>query len=728
MQRQHDRIRLLVVVMAALFPFAVFMVVQAFDIKQRRIAEALDQAGQLAKLSALRYKDVIDESKRLTNTVADVTVLSIAFNCSPTLNALQSIVGWLDGIFLIDRSGTVRCSTVDSLRGVNLGDRPEVREGFESGEMRISEGFIAPRRNMPLVVLTKPTTSFFGEPMLVAASINLAWFDQLAEGAGLSRSAEVLLIDRSGTILSAMPKARGVVGSRLPAGALWDKMMSATEGRYEIADAQGTARLLGFASVEGSELKLAISLPKSMVVADIDNDFVRAMFAFVAVTVVASLIIWNAGLKVFVDPLARLSKLLQTTLSNMDQGVIVADKSGVIRLCNDRARQLLDFDREILDVDVNIRSVLEHQQRRGDFKGLPQHLMELVRGGLPKKSIYERDADDRTLEIRTVPLEDGGLVRTYSDITDRRAQDRSIAASEARHRAIAEHSSDLILQLTGDGIILFASAACISCLGDILGRRLHSLIDAGEIGGLSDALTEVDQTGSAAQTIRVRDRNGHAVWLEGRLTRLPGAQGSPQAVLAIYRDITARKAAEDALRQAHEAMELLARSDGLTGLANRRAFDDALAKEHARARREFKPLSLLLVDLDHFKKFNDAYGHLAGDDCLKRIAATLQAAARRPGDLAVRYGGEEFALILPATDAAGAWLVASGVVDAIRDLNIAHDASPRGVITASVGCATYNCDLGEPQELLRQADAALYRAKNQGRNTVSEAPPTVRVA
>jgi diguanylate cyclase (GGDEF)-like protein len=172
------------------------------------------------------------------------------------------------------------------------------------------------------------------------------------------------------------------------------------------------------------------------------------------------------------------------------------------------------------------------------------------------------------------------------------------------------------------------------------------------------------------------------------------------------------------LANANRELEKLSRHDGLTGIANRRYFDSYLQAELRRAAREHQPLSLILADVDDFKAFNDHYGHQAGDDCLKQVAAALVGACRRPADLPARYGGEEFALVLPATTLDGAIDLAKTLEHAIESLAIAHVRSTAGRrITLSQGIvSTVPAQTTTPEDIIALADQALYQAKQQGRN------------
>jgi len=175
------------------------------------------------------------------------------------------------------------------------------------------------------------------------------------------------------------------------------------------------------------------------------------------------------------------------------------------------------------------------------------------------------------------------------------------------------------------------------------------------------------------------------------------------------------------LTATNQRLETLSQQDGLTGIANRRAFDHRLGIHFPHAVRKREPLALALCDVDHFKKFNDQYGHLAGDECLRQIAAVFGRHARRATDVAARYGGEEFALLLPDTPADGALKVLEAVRADLAALAIAHEGSDCAkVVTLSIGLTVCLPDSDtQTTDLIARADDALYRAKGLGRNRVA---------
>lgn len=191
---------------------------------------------------------------------------------------------------------------------------------------------------------------------------------------------------------------------------------------------------------------------------------------------------------------------------------------------------------------------------------------------------------------------------------------------------------------------------------------------------------------------------------------------------AVQEELTA---SQRTLEATNKALSAIAIKDGLTGLANRRELDRILSDEVSRAQRAKSALTLAMLDVDHFKSFNDLYGHLAGDDCLRRVAVALDCSVRRPGDVVARYGGEEFVAVLPGVDAAGADIVVSALCEAVRTQSIPHAGSPKRAVTISAGVAVLGTSDSavSVSTLLQRADQALYHAKRSGRDRFVRGDP-----
>ena len=232
---------------------------------------------------------------------------------------------------------------------------------------------------------------------------------------------------------------------------------------------------------------------------------------------------------------------------------------------------------------------------------------------------------------------------------------------------------------------------------------------------------------------RMRHKRGHWVWvLNHAMVVTKNSGGAPMRVLGTHLDITERKRVEAYLAQnaaelarVNAQLSQLSVTDGLTGVGNRRLFDEALATEWARGARQAQPLALLMIDIDHFKLYNDSYGHQGGDVCLRRVADVLKACVKRGGELLARYGGEEFVVLLPSSDLAAAAAVAQRCLDGMQSARIPHRAAPASEwLTLSIGVASSMPAQGvSPDFLIRRADAALYAAKKLGRAQYALADP-----
>lgn len=343
--------------------------------------------------------------------------------------------------------------------------------------------------------------------------------------------------------------------------------------------------------------------------------------------------------------------------------------------------------------------------------------------------------DDGTAEwlaTLKVPLRDTrghtiGLVTHNRNITAKKRLEEAFAAVRQHLAGALEHMADGLVLLDANGVIVLCNEryrALFPITAKLRhpGARIADILRASAARGEQPFPPGADVEASLAERTRGVMVQGDELveladgrWLETRVR--PVEDGG---CLVLVTDVSDRKRAADALALANLRLAELASTDALTGLKNRRSFDEDLEREFARSARAGTPLSLILVDVDRFKAYNDTYGHPAGDECLKLIATELKAHLRRPADLAARYGGEELVAILPDTPAAGAQARAELFRSAIRKLQIPHVGSEFGIVTVSVGVAT--CLSGRivkrHQELLRLADGALYLAKGSGRDQV----------
>lgn len=289
-------------------------------------------------------------------------------------------------------------------------------------------------------------------------------------------------------------------------------------------------------------------------------------------------------------------------------------------------------------------------------------------------------------------------------------------------RFLAENSPDILCRFGLDRRMQYVSPSSLAVLGwtpeEILAMPPFALVVPEDVPMLVAAIERDLTPGAVPEPITVRNfhKNGSVLWMEvaPRIVRDPTTEEVIEMVL-ILRDISRHKLLE-------QQLTALAMTDSFTGLANRRAFDEALSREWQRTLHDGSRMSLLLLDVDHFKQFNDTHGHLMGDDCLRAIAHAVRTAACRTIDTVSRYGGEELAVILPSTDCDEAMGVAEKIRQAIVDLGIHHAQNTEhgNAATVSIGIATalalHGGTFKMPEGLLLSADHALYRAKQEGRN------------
>jgi diguanylate cyclase (GGDEF)-like protein/PAS domain S-box-containing protein len=424
--------------------------------------------------------------------------------------------------------------------------------------------------------------------------------------------------------------------------------------------------------------------------------------------------------------------LLAAALTQSPDYSYIKDRHGRFAAVNDRVARLHGFSDPaqmigLTDFDITTR---ERAQ------ALSEAEQQLISQREPQLEYEEVLVDDTGIErwftTAKVPLRSAngdmiGIAGVTRDITDdRQLRQDLIDSRNTLSYALAEMS---------DGLAMFDRQGNIILCNEQYSASFPYTSEVRRAGAnLRDVLEEVVKTGEQL-SVPAGDEAG---WIDrivanlqsegeeeinlfdGRWLQLRTRPTSEGKTLVVVTDVTRLKTAELALHSAADQLNHLVRTDSLTDLLNRRAFDEAMETEIARSARTAAPMSLLLIDVDRFKAFNDEYGHPAGDDALRLVAKHLRGALKRPADMAARYGGEEFAAILPETDEDGAYLVAEAFRRSLADARLPHRGSERLVLTASVGVATYMPDNlhRSAAEIIQVADEALYSAKAAGRDRV----------
>ena len=330
------------------------------------------------------------------------------------------------------------------------------------------------------------------------------------------------------------------------------------------------------------------------------------------------------------------------------------------------------------------------------------------------------------------------LLTHNRDITEHKRLQDEIAEGRRRLNDALEHMVDGLVMFDKDARLvlcndqyrrMFPATAALRVPGARLEDLLRASVERGDE-------TDIPPDGVDAWIRHTLDtfrqpgetdiHMGDGRWLSARVR--PTADGGS---LTLMTDVTRIRHAEAALTELNRRLADLASEDGLTRLTNRRGYDEALRRDFAQSQRSGLPLSLLLIDVDHFKAYNDTCGHPAGDNCLCTIGGILKRTLQRPGDVAARYGGDEFAAILPDTPAGGAVRVAETLRKKVHDLGLQHTGNANGIVTVSIGMATMTAGkpIARSEDLTREADAVLYAAKAGGRDRVMAAePPQQRAA
>lgn len=424
--------------------------------------------------------------------------------------------------------------------------------------------------------------------------------------------------------------------------------------------------------------------------------------------------------------------LLTAALAEAPDRHYVKDRQSRFAAVNTAAARFYGFDRAEDLIGKTDFELVAAEQAAAWFSS-EQAIMEADTRLLDAEEMFADEAGrEHWFSTSKVPLHDAagrviGLAGVIREVTaDKRLRQELVENRDTLAYALTEMSDGLAM-FDADGRLAFCNEqyrAYFPYTGHLRqpGAQLRDILLAVVMTG--EQVTAPQQEADAwieniLANLRVESEEeinlADGRWLQVR-TR-PTTAGHTMVVVT---DVTRLKLAELALHTTTNQLKHLVVTDGLTDLLNRRALDEALETEIRRSARAREPLSLLMVDVDCFKSYNDQYGHLSGDECLREVSRHLKTSLKQPADIAARYGGEEFAAILPNTDEEGAYLVAEGFRRRLTSARLPHEASERGYVTCSVGVATYLPDnlYRDSLELVRAADEALYGAKAAGRDRV----------
>ena len=406
---------------------------------------------------------------------------------------------------------------------------------------------------------------------------------------------------------------------------------------------------------------------------------------------------------------------------NISDFLYTHDLEGNFKEANLAIKTAFDFNEADMK-HLNIKDMMPERYQK-DFDG---YMRDILQNGKSDGviSLVAKDGMERIVEYKNSlmhgPEGPIGVRGSARDITDSIRNKQELIKSEERFQQVAENAREWVWEMDISGLYTYANSAVEKILG-------YTPAEIEAIKYFYDFFLPEEREDfkqfafrSFKQKEKFRDRiyrnlhkNGEIVWLSSSGVPILNDHGKLTGYRGVTADITKQKKTEAELMH-------LSYFDGLTGIANRRYFEDIAGREWRRAAREESPISLMMVDIDFFKNYNDMYGHLAGDECLQKVAKTLKEHLKRPGDMVARYGGEEFVILLPDTDAKNATTLAEGLRRRIEKLGIEHAESfVSDVVTISLGVA---CVL--PNEnislsvLISNADRALYRAKKAGRNRV----------
>jgi diguanylate cyclase (GGDEF)-like protein/PAS domain S-box-containing protein len=725
--------------------------VEAVNLWQQRVREIEDARHRVADLAralgrqaedTFRIADVslIGAAKRLERDGTGEQALS---GLQPILRARVNASSGLTAFVITDESGRCLVAEPGPLPGdCSLAGRSnfEYFRTHDDTGPRLSPPTRGPVSGSWVIALSRRFNhvdgSFAGT---VVMNVSIPYFRDYYGTFDIGLNGAILLAssDDDPVLIVRRPYVDSNIGQSLHGAAIFRAIAEqGPVGELElIATSDGVRRLNAYRKLDAFPLVIAVGLAVDDILVDwranVRFHILLTLGLVAVITILGALLARHIRLARRLERVAQESAAAYQLLAENSSDEIVRFGADGTRLyVSPASRTILGFaPEELLGLHGD---TLVHPDDRDAWRTMFQTAIDETAGEGVTASYRVVHKDGRVIwvEAHARLLASGEVVATIRDITRRKAAEDQVAEVAAAFRLLAENSSDVIVRLSASGTRLYVSPACQAMFGytpkEMIGRSPLDMVhpDDHDLWRRHFAGGGMGFGNDVSAAYRVLRKDGSIVWVEGHWHRLVDDGG----FVVSLRDITRRKEMEDQLQDSNRRLQVMAEQDGLTGLANRRHFDAVLDAEARRATRDGTTLSLVMIDVDHFKAFNDRYGHPAGDACLQRIATALNSVPSRPGDLVARYGGEEMAIILPNTPLAGALTIAERTRLLIRSLAIPHEGNTGQIVTVSLGVASIrgNGD-GGAKKLLAAADRALYAAKESGRDVAVAAPQHHRV-
>ena len=632
-------------------------------------------------------------------------------------------------VSIVGADGIIRTSSNPHWTPISIADREHFRALAAGGGdgLYISKPVVGRMSHRPAIQLSRRINradgSFNG---IITASLDPGYFARLYDSVEVGADGYIRIIGTDGVIRAAGGSMREEPGRSLASSQLFTRVTAQPAGWFYTTSfmTDDVKRLVVYRAIKDYPLVIAIGRSSKEIFAAVtakqrSYNFVAALLTMLILAAVGHSVHGRRQLDRASEELQVQNARFQTALDNMPHGVVMYDNDGGFVVSNRRFLEMYDFPAELGRLGTPLARLLGHRMALDGSPGDPEEVARSILARLALgKPVMARTklVDGRIVAITNQPMTDGGFVATHEDITGRQRAERELRNTKNFLDTVIENiPMPLVVKDPQTKKFVFVNHAYEAFIGkprealigqtvfDIYPEENAQAVDERDIEAVEGAATGTGlgliQAELAATTAR-----GQRVINTWRLVA-PGDDETPGMLITVFEDVTDRRKAEEQI--VHMAMH-----DALTGLSNRTDFQSRLREALARVARGGQ-LAVMCLDLDNFKNINDALGHAIGDDLLKAVAARLQQCMREV-DVVARLGGDEFAIIQNALDGPGD---AAALAQRIRD-EICRPFDLGGVqavVNSSIGIAVAPADSTDPEQLLKQADMALYAAKAEGR-------------